>query len=148
MIAFLELYVFVATGIFAGVALALTLVVHSIRKVSNPQAARQQFKDAFPTLAITQIFLTVSCAVTSLVATLLIHGDQRRPYLINTFLFIGMMTYTRVAIVAINSKLTGGENLSDTEIKTLLSQWETRVTLRTAVGLSTFILLASTRVFH
>ncbi|CAL5229404.1 g12722 [Coccomyxa viridis] len=144
---YLEIVPVLATGLFAGAALGITIGDQPARECIEPQAAREHFKEWYPRIAKPQASFAAIAAASS--AWLAYKGGPTRSLNVTTAVLMGaMLPWTLVVIMPTNDALRFKKELSDSEIKTGLKRWSKLHLVRTvasiaAFGLAAFSLAAS-----
>jgi hypothetical protein len=130
----------VATGLFAGAALYVTLVEHPARAGCGPMLAVAQFRKSYPRGAALQAPLAVAGSLAAAGAWLAGGGTG---WLLAGGLLGALVPYTLVAILPTNRRLLDPALEPDTpEATRLLRRWEVLHLVRTVLGLAAFALMA------
>jgi hypothetical protein len=137
MQALLEYLVLIATGIFAGAALYVSAVEHPARMSLGAESALKEFRPSYKRGAVMQASLAAIGGLGGIAVSVM---NDSFFFSVGGALLLSAIPYTFVALLALNKRLMEG-SLGSAEAATLLRQWGQRHVVRTALGVSAFVLM-------
>lgn len=129
-----------ATGLFAGAALFVSLVEHPARLAAGAEAALKQWRPSYKRATRMQAPLAVAGSLASLVLGTFGHGGASA--ILSGLLLIAVVPFTLLVIFPTNRELEAPHRLpSDPQTLALLERWGRLHAVRTGLGLAAFLLL-------
>ena len=142
--AILQNLVIVATGIFSGAAVYISMVEHPARMSLGSATARQEFAPAYRRGAVMQAGLAAFVALGSFALWLNntpLQDTGAMLWLINGLGFAAIILMTLIVMMPTNTILIGDESLSAEKAERLLRTWARWHGVRSAVSLAMFVML-------
>jgi hypothetical protein len=135
---FLAILATLATGLFAGAALYVSLVEHPARVDSGPAVAVRQFRPSYRRAAVMQVALAL---VGTAAALARFAGGGHRGWLVGGLLLVSLIPFTLVVIMPTNKQLLD-ESLDpqSADVPALLERWGRLHAVRSAASLAAFII--------
>lgn len=129
-----------ATGLFAGAALFVSLVEHPARLAAGPDVALRQWRPSYKRATRMQAPLAVAGSLCSLVLGAFDEGGA--PAILSGLFLIAVVPFSLLAIFPTNRQLEEPHRLpSDPSTLELLERWGRLHAVRTGLGLAAFLLL-------
>ncbi|EIE20148.1 DUF1772-domain-containing protein [Coccomyxa subellipsoidea C-169] len=128
----------IASGLFAGAALSVSIAEHPARQDIDPEQAVRQFKKSYKQIAPLQAGLALIASGTSLYLASKSGDQSRKIYLAAGLSMAAMLPYTVICIFPTNNRLMSAEKKEDAEVKRLFGKWEKLHAVRTIVGTLAF----------
>lgn len=127
-----------ATGLFAGAAVYISLVEHPARMECGPGVAVRQFRPSYRRAAVMQVILALVGTAAALVR---FAGGGHAGWLVGGLLLVSAIPFTLVVIMPTNKRLLD-ESLdpASAEAPALLARWGRLHTVRSAASLAAFII--------
>ncbi len=128
-----------ATGVFAGAAVYVSLVEHPARMTGDTAHALMQWRPSYKRGAVMQASLAVAG---TLLAALAWHASGAAIWLIGAICLGAAIPYTLLVMLPVNAKL-GSDHLdpSSDDAKALLDRWGRLHAFRSFLGLVAFALM-------
>ena len=142
--ALLQGFVVLATGIFSGAAVYISVVEHPARMSLGSAMARQEFAPAYRRGTVMQAGLAVLVVMGSLALWLgehQLHYLGSRLWLINGLCFAAIILMTLIVMMPTNKQLTVASDLSAQDTERLLRLWARWHAVRSVVSLTMFAAL-------
>jgi hypothetical protein len=134
----LELSAALATGLFAGAALYISLVEHPARLMCSPAAALQQFRPSYHGAAVMQVPLALVGALAA-IARFAVGGPAG--WIVGGLVLGSAIPFTLVAIMPTNKRLLDAAlDPQSPDVPALLERWGRLHAVRSAAGLVAFII--------
>ena len=138
MLAVAQFVAVLATALFAGAAVYITLVEHPARMGCSTEIAATVWAPSYKRATVMQASLAVVGSISGLAAWLLGAGVL---WLVGSLFILAVVPVTLVVIFPTNSKLlTPGRDLGSPETRLLLVKWGELHAIRSALGLVATIL--------
>jgi hypothetical protein len=138
---FAEILAFIATGLFAGAALYISLVEHPARMALGTAIALAEFRPSYKRAAVMQATLAVIGATASIGAYFLGRGIST---LVAGIVLATVVPWTLIAVMPTNLKLldeTRTAQTTDTDV--LLKKWGRLHNVRTIAGMLALVMLGA-----
>lgn len=132
-----------ATALFAGAALYVSVAEHPSRSHLTPGAAVIQFRHSYARAAVMQALLAAIGFVAGAVTA---YQTGRWPWLLAAILIGLPIPFTLAIMMPINNRLKSG-TLGDTEIAVLFRHWGRLHGVRTAASLAALAIMISVSSF-
>ena len=135
-----DLVLLLATGLFAGAAVYVSLVEHPARVAGGTMLAVTEFRPSYRRGAVMQASLAAVGALSGV-------GDWARGHgalpLLAGLLLAGAIAFTLIVILPTNKRLMDPAlDAGSAEAAALLARWERLHAVRTAAGLAALLLVA------
>jgi uncharacterized membrane protein len=138
MPALLAILATLASGLFAGAAVYISLVEHPARVGCGPTVAVRQFRPSYQRAAVVQVALALVGTVAALAR---FAGGGRTGWLVGGLLLVSVIPFTLVVIMPTNKRLLD-ESLDpqSADVPALLTRWGRLHAVRGAASLAAFII--------
>jgi len=138
MPALLAVVATLATGLFAGAAVYITLVEHPARVGCGPAVAVREFRPSYRRAAVMQVALAL---VGTAAALLRFAAAGQAGWLVGGALLVSAIPFTLLVIMPTNARLLD-ESLDpgSAEVPVLLGRWGRLHAVRSATSLTAFII--------
>ena len=135
----LSFIVLFATGVFAGAAIYVSFIEHPARMSLGAERALAEFRPSYKRGAVMQASLAAIGGGGGLAVSIM---NNNFHWGVGGALLLSGIPYTFAAIMAINARLMDTANPPDgAEAEVLLRRWGQRHAVRTALGVSAFVLM-------
>ena len=138
MAAILALLATLATGLFAGAAVYISLVEHPARVGCGPAVALRQFRPSYRRAAVMQVALAL---VGTGAAVARFAGGGHGGWLVGGLLLVSVIPFTLVVVMPTNKRLLD-ESLGpqSADVPALLTRWGRLHAVRSAASLAAFVI--------
>jgi len=127
-----------ATGLFAGAAVYISLVEHPARVACGPAVAIRQFRPSYRRAAVMQVALAIVGTVAALAR---FAGGAHGGWLVGALLLVSVIPFTLVVIMPTNKRLLDeSPSLQSADVPALLERWGRLHAVRSAASLAAFII--------
>ena len=127
-----------ATGLFAGAAVYISLVEHPARVACGPAVAIRQFRPSYRRAAVMQVALAIVGTVAALAR---FAGGGHGGWLVGALLLVSVIPFTLVVIMPTNKRLLDeSPSLQSADVPALLERWGRLHAVRSAASLAAFII--------
>jgi hypothetical protein len=138
---FAEILAFIATGLFAGAALYVSLVEHPARMGLGTAIALAEFRPSYKRAAVMQATLAVIGATASIGAYFLGRGTST---LVAGIVLATVVPWTLIVIMPTNLKLLDEKRTAQTnDTDVLLKKWGRLHNVRTIAGMLALVMLGA-----
>ena len=133
-----------ATGIFSGAAVYVSLVEHPARVSCGISIALSQWRPSYRRASVMQASLAVIGTALAIVAW---HGSNAQQWLYGALCLGANIPYTLVIMLPVNSRLSDDHlDPGSEEAKTLLDRWAKLHAFRCFLGLVAFAFMLTARL--